>query len=74
MKNTGIIRRVDDLGRVVIPKEIRDSFKIDIGDPLEIFIQGKTIVLKKYELEKCPECNSGIDETDLYCRHCGKEL
>lgn len=39
MKATGIIRRVDDLGRVVIPKEIRKTMKIDVGQPLEIFTQ-----------------------------------
>lgn len=74
MKSIGIIRRVDDLGRIVIPKEIRDSFKIDIGDPLEIFTQGKTVVLKKYELTKCTECGQSVDEEDKFCKHCGKEL
>lgn len=39
MKATGIIRRIDDLGRVVIPKEIRQTLKIREGDPLEIFIE-----------------------------------
>ncbi len=39
MKATGIIRRIDDLGRVVIPKEIRRTLKIREGDPLEIFIE-----------------------------------
>lgn len=49
MKATGIVRKIDDLGRVVIPKEIRKSLRIREGDPLEIFIE-KTgeIVLKKY--------------------------
>ena len=51
MKATGIVRRIDDLGRVVIPKEIRRTMRIREGDPLEIFI-GKEgeIVLKKYSL------------------------
>ena len=49
MKATGIVRKIDDLGRVVIPKEIRKGLRIREGDPLEIFIE-KTgeIVLKKY--------------------------
>lgn len=49
MKATGIVRRIDDLGRVVIPKEIRRTLRIREGDPLEIFTdrEGK-IVLKKY--------------------------
>ena len=49
MKATGIVRKIDDLGRVVIPKEIRKNLRIRVGDPLEIYIE-KTgeIVLKKY--------------------------
>ena len=46
----------------------------DLGNPLEIFTQGKTVVLKKYEVAKCTECNQGVDEEDKFCRHCGKEL
>ena len=48
MKATGIVRRVDDLGRVVIPKEIRRACNIREGDPLEIFLQDGTVVFKKY--------------------------
>jgi len=49
MKATGIVRRIDDLGRVVIPKEIRRTLRIKEGDPLEIFIdRGGQIILKKY--------------------------
>ena len=48
MKATGIVRRVDDLGRVVIPKEIRRACNIREGDPLEIFLQDGAAVLKKY--------------------------
>ena len=49
MKATGIVRRIDDLGRIVVPKEIRKVLRIREGDPLEIFT-GKEgeIVLKKY--------------------------
>ncbi|MCI7812813.1 MAG: AbrB/MazE/SpoVT family DNA-binding domain-containing protein, partial [Robinsoniella sp.] len=49
MKATGIVRRIDDLGRVVIPKEIRRTLRIREGDPLEIFTdrQGE-VILKKY--------------------------
>ncbi len=52
MKTTGIIRRVDDLGRIVIPKEtIRQVFgKIDAtGEPMEVFIDGENIVLRRYD-------------------------
>lgn len=48
MKATGIIRRVDDLGRVVIPKEIRRKLKIKDGAPLEIFIDGKMVCFQPY--------------------------
>lgn len=48
MKATGIIRRIDDLGRVVIPKEIRRSTNIREGDPLEIFLEDGGVVFKKY--------------------------
>ena len=48
MKATGIVRRVDDLGRVVIPKEIRRACNIREGDPLEIFLQDGAAVFRKY--------------------------
>lgn len=58
MKATGIIRRVDDLGRVVIPKEVRRIVGICEGDPLEIYTEGKdTVCFRKYE-------NSLINEVD----------
>ena len=52
MKATGILRRVDDLGRVVIPKEIRRSMRIREGDALEIYIDGDMVCFKRYEAEK----------------------
>ncbi len=48
MKSTGVVRRIDDLGRVVIPKEIRKTLRIKNGESLEIFLSGDNIVLKKY--------------------------
>ena len=49
MRVTGIIRRIDDLGRVVIPKEIRRTMGLNEGDPIEILLEGKdTICLRKY--------------------------
>lgn len=51
MKATGVVRRIDDLGRIVIPKEIRRSLRIREGDSLEIYTDGTgSIVLKKYSL------------------------
>jgi transcriptional pleiotropic regulator of transition state genes len=48
MKSTGIVRRVDELGRIVIPKELRRTMNIEVGDPLEIYTEGEQIILKKY--------------------------
>ena len=52
MKATGIVRRVDELGRVVIPIELRNKFGIAEKDPIEIYVDGSNIILKKYE----PNC------------------
>lgn len=49
MKATGIIRRIDDLGRVVIPKEIRRNLRIREGDPLELLVDRDCVCFKKYE-------------------------
>lgn len=52
MKSTGIVRNVDELGRVVIPIELRRTMSIGEKDPLEIFVEGDTIILKVYQ----PSC------------------
>jgi len=49
MKSTGIVRKVDDLGRVVIPKELRRTLGIEEKDALEIYIDNDKIILKKYQ-------------------------
>lgn len=49
MKSTGIVRKIDELGRIVIPKELRKSMGIDRKDPIEIFVNGAEIIMKKYE-------------------------
>lgn len=49
MKSTGIVRKVDELGRVVLPIELRRNMGIEIKDSLEIFVEEDSIVLKKYE-------------------------
>ena len=48
MKTTGIVRKIDDLGRIVIPKEIRNNMKLNIGSPLEIYVDGDYIIMKKF--------------------------
>lgn len=52
MKETGIIRRIDELGRIVIPKEIRKQMKINNGENIEIYISDDNIILKKYSTVK----------------------
>ena len=48
MKSTGIVRKVDELGRIVLPSELRKSLGIEIKDSLEIYVSGDSIILKKY--------------------------
>lgn len=75
MKATGIVRRVDDLGRVVIPKEVRRTFKIREGDPLEIFVSENGIVFRPYH-RNCTYCGSSIDENSEseLCKECSDYL
>lgn len=56
-KSTGIVRRVDELGRIVVPKEIRRTLCIAEGAPLEIFVEGDQIVLRKYK-DACTFCGA----------------
>lgn len=73
MKATGIVRKVDELGRVVLPKELRDTFEINIKDPLEIFVDDEQIILKKYQ-PACVFCGSADKATyfkgKLVCSNC----
>lgn len=48
MKSTGIVRRIDELGRIVVPKEIRKTLKIREGDTLEIYVENNSIILRKF--------------------------
>ena len=65
MKATGVVRRIDDLGRVVIPKEIRKTLRIKEGDPLEIFTDREgQVILKKYSpIGELSEFAAGYAET-----------
>lgn len=60
MKSTGIVRKVDELGRVVIPIELRRTLQIAEKDALEIYVDGEKIILKKYE-PACIFCGSASD-------------
>ncbi|UED70735.1 AbrB/MazE/SpoVT family DNA-binding domain-containing protein [Brevibacillus sp. HD3.3A] len=48
MKATGIVRKIDHLGRIVLPKELRDTFRWKTGTPLEVYVDGETVVLREY--------------------------
>ncbi|NQX49757.1 regulator [Paenibacillus tritici] len=79
MKDTGMIRSLDSLGRIVVPVEIRMTRNIDIGDPIEFFILDENIiVLRKYTSTECTFCRS-LDHVTYYkdqfiCNTCLKEL
>ncbi len=77
MKSTGMVRRVDELGRVVVPKEIRKKLNIDERDPLEIYVDGRSIVLKKVE-HTCVFCGNDKNlikyKDKLICQNCLNEL
>lgn len=77
MKSTGIIRRMDELGRVVIPIEIRNQFDIAEKDPMEIYVDGSSIVLKKFE-PNCIFCGNTKNlveyKNKLICEKCSKKI
>lgn len=78
MKSTGIVRKVDELGRIVLPIELRRTLDIAEKDALEIYVDGSTIVLKKYR-PSCIFCDSSRDYLMVYkdkniCPKCLKEL
>ena len=57
MKSTGILKSVDELGRIVLPKKMRENLDIDIRDKVELFVEGDRIVLQKY-VPTCIFCDS----------------
>jgi transcriptional pleiotropic regulator of transition state genes len=77
MKSTGVVRKVDELGRIVLPKELRETMDINVKDPLEIFTDGENVVLRKYN----PACVFCGDASDVIyfngkrvCRKCLEQL
>lgn len=77
MKSTGIVRKVDELGRVVLPMELRRTLNIGDKDSLEIFIEDESIILRKYE-RGCQYCGSIEDvvtfKGKLVCVSCIEEM
>ncbi|NLX71499.1 MAG: AbrB/MazE/SpoVT family DNA-binding domain-containing protein [Clostridiales bacterium] len=77
MKSTGIVRKVDELGRVVIPIELRRTLGIEQKDALEIYVDNEHIILKKYE-PACIFCDNARD-VETYkgkniCKNCLEDL
>lgn len=69
MRATGIIRRVDDLGRIVIPKEIRRTLGVSDGTPMELFTEDGKLIMQKYEVEMCIEDRlNELQNTFLECK------
>jgi transcriptional pleiotropic regulator of transition state genes len=77
MKSTGIVRRVDELGRIVLPIELRRTLEISEKEGLEIFVEEDTIVLKKYE-PACIFCGDAKNVVNFkgknICPACAKEI
>jgi len=77
MKATGIVRKVDELGRIVLPMELRRILDIRKEDPVEIFVEDNYIILRKYE-PACIFCGSAVDVSMIHdkkiCRKCLEEL
>lgn len=77
MKSTGIVRKIDELGRIVLPIELRRVLDINEKDAVEIFTEGEEIVLKKYA-PTCTFCGEGKDIINFkgknICKSCLKDL
>lgn len=77
MKSTGIVRKVDELGRIVLPIEMRRTLDIAEKDALEIYVEGTSVILKKYK-PSCIFCDSNKDIIQFkgknICPKCLREL
>ena len=77
MTATGIVRKLDQLGRIVIPKELRTTFDLKENDPIAIFVEGSDIILRKYQ-PACIFCNDATDVIQIegknVCRKCLKKM
>ncbi|MFP7487663.1 AbrB/MazE/SpoVT family DNA-binding domain-containing protein [Priestia filamentosa] len=65
MKSTGVVRKVDQLGRVVLPKELRKNLAIEKNDPLEIFVNENQIILRKYQYHKACMITGKVSEDNM---------
>lgn len=77
MKSTGVVRKVDELGRIVLPIELRRSLDIAEKDALEIYVHGEQVILKKYQ-PACVFCGEARDISNYkgknICSECMKDI
>ncbi len=81
MKSTGIVRSVDNLGRIVLPIELRRTMGLSVGDPLEIFVDGENVVFRKYR-PGCIFCGEADPQKikivgirgKIICRNCTSQI
>ncbi len=77
MKSTGIVRKLDELGRIVLPIELRRTFDLSVKDPIEIYTDDDMIILKKFQ-RTCVFCNSAENVVEskgrTVCTECLNEL
>ncbi len=77
MKSTGIVRHIDDLGRITLPIELRRTLDLACGDPLEIYTEGNSVILRKHEFA-CVFCGTSKKVTchkeKYICADCRSEL
>ena len=77
MKSTGIVRKVDELGRIVIPIEMRRTLGVDSHDPIEMFVDGESIIIRKYA-PGCVFCGNPKDNLvfngKLVCQKCISDM
>ncbi|MHA0856661.1 AbrB/MazE/SpoVT family DNA-binding domain-containing protein [Paenibacillus sp. CMAA1364] len=77
MKPAGVVRKVDQLGRIVLPKSLRKRYQMNEGDPVEILVQGDHVILERFR-PKCVFCNSS-EEVSTYkekyvCEQCQSDM
>ena len=77
MKSTGVVRRVDELGRIILPIELRRTFEMSIKDPIEIYTEDDKIILKKFQ-RTCVFCSSPENIVEfkgkMVCKECLEDL
>ena len=77
MKSTGIVRKLDELGRIVLPIEMRRTFNLAEKDAVEIYVEGDSIILKKHQPNclLCGEARNLVEyKGKLFCKACVKNL